>query len=288
MRAEIPWNLTAILLGVLSLGVLDPQSASAQEAEGEETLVEEDAEGLADEAPEELPESEARADELEGQGDTATDEDSPSGLGSEPTDDAAEAVVPAEPEPEPEPAVAEEPTPDELGSEDEPDYFGGLEPSAGVMLADPKPPAKPPYTGPFRGGAFRVGLGLGGGSYGDQTYFIVGGGLGYFLVNGLEAHVDTDFWLIGEPTIATVTPGVRYVMWFVPKVHPYVGGFYRHYFVGSGFEDDDSLGVRGGVYLMTGRNSYFGLGVAYEKMLQGNLFADDEFVYPEIAFAFAF
>jgi hypothetical protein len=116
----------------------------------------------------------------------------------------------------------------------------------------------------------------------------LGFGVGYFLVNGLELHVDTDFWLIGEPFIATPSSGLRYVMWFVPKVHPYVGGFYRHYFSGSGYPDANSIGARGGVYLMTGRSSYFGLGGAYEHMLDDELFVDTDFIYPEIAFAFAF
>lgn len=171
----------------------------------------------------------------------------------------------------------------------EPDYFGGLEPSSpAYQLEEPSLPEKPSYTGPFRAGALRFGLGIGGGGYGDQTYFILGFGVGYFLVNGLELHVDTDFWLIGEPFMATPSPGLRYVMWFVPKVHPYVGGFYRHYFSGSGYPDANSVGARGGAYLMTGQSSYFGLGVAYEHMLDENLFVDTDFIYPEIAFAFSF
>jgi hypothetical protein len=133
-----------------------------------------------------------------------------------------------------------------------------------------------------------LGLGIGGGGYGDQTYLILGFGVGYFLVNGLELHVDTDFWLIGEPFIATPSPGLRYVMWFVPKVHPYVGGFYRHYFSGSGYPDANSIGARGGVYLMTGRSSYFGLGVAYEHFLPNDFISSEYFISPEIAFAFAF
>jgi hypothetical protein len=213
--------------------------------------------------------------------------------------EASESDVPEETAEEP-PAVEDVPPPSDDAveplddgasstSDDQPDYFGGLEPaSPAYQVQEPSPPEKPGYTGPFRAGALRLGLGIGGGGYGDQTYLILGFGVGYFLVNGLELHVDTDFWLIGEPFIATPSPGLRYVMWFVPKVHPYVGGFYRHYFSGSGYPDANSIGARGGVYLMTGRSSYFGLGGAYEHMLDDELFVDTDFIYPEIAFAFAF
>lgn len=173
-------------------------------------------------------------------------------------------------------------------SDVQPDYFGGLEPTSPIYQLEEPQPEKPQYTGPFRAGALRLGLGIGAGGYGDQTYLILGFGVGYFLVNGLEVHIDTDFWLIGEPFIATPSPGLRYVMWFVPKVHPYVGGFYRHYFAGSGYPDANSIGARGGVYLMTGQNSYFGLGAAYEHMLDDDLFVQTDFIYPEIAFAFSF
>ncbi len=261
--------------------MLSSSAASAQEGS--------EAEESAEPAPEEAPDT-GLEEEPE-----LTDDD----------DDAREEVEAADedgaPEPDPtdeapvEPIVEDEAPPvdptaidNDASAEEQPDYFGGYEPLSAPMSTETEMPRKPPYMGPFRGGAFRVGLGIGGGGYGDQTYFILGGGLGYFLVNGLEVHFDTDFWLIGDPFIATPTLGARYVMWFVPKVHPYLGTFYRRYVVGSGYLDADSVGARGGVYLMTGRSSYFGLGIVYEHMLQDHLFTETDFYYPEITFAFAF
>lgn len=274
------------LLGLLFC----PNGAGAQQDEVEEAAI--------TDAPESTEATDATTESEGSEGSVTTDAHSGEEQGEETSveeagardevdDSTVESTPPAEEEAiEP---LSEDGTAGPGTREIEPDYFGGLEPSSpAYQLHEPSLPDEPPYAGPFRGGALRFGLGIGGGGYGDQTYLILGFGIGYFLVNGLELHVDTDFWLIGEPFLATPTPGLRYVMWFVPMVHPYVGGFYRHYFSGSGYPDANSVGARGGVYLMTGRSSYFGLGVAYEHMLDDNLFVDTDFIYPEIAFAFSF
>lgn len=188
-----------------------------------------------------------------------------------------------------EPDDAVDPIDESVAPAEEPDYYGSYEPlGPSLRYNDSYKPKKPPYDGPFRGGRFRLGISIGGGTYGTETYFIPGFSVGYFLLNGLEVHVDTDFWLIGDPFLATPSPGLRYVFWMLPKVHPYLGGFFRHYFVGSGYDDANSVGARAGVYFMTGRRSFFGLGAAYEHMLEDHLFASRDFIYPEISFVFAF
>jgi len=121
----------------------------------------------------------------------------------------------------------------------------------------------------------------------SRTWFILGIGAGYFFVDGLEGHADSTFW-IGDPFLATLTPGVRYVFHMVPVVKPYVGTFYRHYFVTGPLSDSDSLGARAGVNFMIGRNSYVAGGVIYEHFLDDALFENPDQVYPEITVAIAF
>jgi hypothetical protein len=134
----------------------------------------------------------------------------------------------------------------------------------------------------------RVQLSIGGGVAADshQTYLQFGVGIGYFLTNGLQIGVATDLWTIGDPTLINVTPGLTYVFWMVPKIKPYIGGFYRHAFV---FDrpDLDSIGSRAGLYFVADR-VYFGLGVVYEHWLScpGYLACDE--VYPEAVLAFSF
>src|SRR5262249_18005433 len=101
--------------------------------------------------------------------------------------------------------------------------------------------------GPFMQGRMRVSVVLGAGSGGfDSSYLILGGGFGYFVLDGLALEADAQAWLFGDPFTATVTPGVRYVFYQVPKVHPYVGAFYRHYFVDK-LDDFDTYGARAGL-----------------------------------------
>lgn len=289
-----PWKKKSVLSAAFGITLLFPLAVEAQaesEGEGEAAPT---GEALAEESPPD--EVDVSGDEAVDETESVEDEGLSEADAEDPGDSSLEGDETSEPEPSEDEAVVpevEEPIDpvgpdDDVGADEEPDYFGSYEPLSGPMVTETAAPKKPPYSGPFRSGAFRVGLGIGGGGYGDQTYLILGGGLGYFPVNGLELHFDTDFWLIGDPFIATPTPGVRYIMWFIPKVHPYVGGFFRHYVVGSGYQDADSVGARGGVYLMTGRSSYFGLGIVYEHMLQDHLFVETDFWYPEISFAFSF
>jgi hypothetical protein len=151
----------------------------------------------------------------------------------------------------------------------------------------PEPPAARPPS-PFDQGTLRVGIGLGFVSSYSEDWLILGLGFGGFVLDGLEAHLDTTFWVIGDPFMATLTPGVRYVLHFVPKVKPYIGAFYRHYFVSDNHLDTDAIGGRVGLNFMTSPMSYFGAGLVYEHFLDADLFSDQDQFYPEITFAFSF
>ncbi len=104
-------------------------------------------------------------------------------------------------------------------------------------------PAIASDAGPFSQGRMALGLGLGSSSAG---HFIIGGGLGYYVYDGLRADLDLAYWFGEEPTVWEVSPGARYTMWFIPVVHPYGGVFYRRLFVDS-FDDIDSVGWRAGI-----------------------------------------
>ena len=172
-------------------------------------------------------------------------------------------------------------------------------------LAEPEmAPVKPPRPpSPFDKGRIRLGLSLGwiglqasnGLRTESEDWMILGISGGYYVMDGLELGAGTNLWLIGSPFIATITPGVRYVFHMVPKVKPYVGTFYRHYFVSNsddaiitGGKDTDSVGARMGAYIMAGPMSYFGGGAVYEHFLDEDLFTDRNQWYPEIVFALAF
>lgn len=147
------------------------------------------------------------------------------------------------------------------------------------------------YRGPFAQGRLRISVLLGGGTNFNDDYLVLGAGVGYFLLDGLEASVGGTAWLLGDPFIATVTPGLTYVFYQVPKVHPYLGAFYRHYFIGGEFDDLDSYGGRSGIYWMLGEHGYLGGGVVYERLFDcrsGDVWSDCDQWYPEFTFAFVF
>ena len=111
----------------------------------------------------------------------------------------------------------------------------------------------------------------------------------YYVVDGLEVGVDGAIWLFDSPTIGTLTPQIKYVVHQLPLIKPYIGTFYRHYFVGDDFEDLDSVGARVGIYIVSNQGAYFGVGGLYEHMLDCNenvLECDDW--YPELLVGISF
>ncbi len=152
----------------------------------------------------------------------------------------------------------------------------------------PAPAPKPgPDPGPFRKGKIRVGFYGGAGNTYSQTYFILGAGAGYYVLNGLEVGVDVEGWLLNDPNIWKVTPQVRYVLWQISPIRPYVGAFWRQTYVDDPFSDYDSYGARGGIAYRKGGN-YLALGVVYEKFNDFHGIGDDYVIYPEIAFWISF
>ena len=142
----------------------------------------------------------------------------------------------------------------------------------------------PRYRGPFAQG--RVRASIIGGANGD--YLVLGGGLGYYVLDGLEVGLSSQFWLIGSPRIITLSPQVRYVAYFVPFLKPYAGVFYEHGFVSDNFDDYDSIGGRVGAFWVSGGGSYFGGGAVFEQTLDCPEFRDCFQVLPEVVIAISF
>jgi hypothetical protein len=171
-----------------------------------------------------------------------------------------------------------------------PGYVPAQAPPPGFVPAQPPPPgyvaappAQPeeasfdseprglrPDQRPFSKGSPSLTLTLGSAWIGSNDYLIMGAGLGYYVIDGLEVGVDGAIWLFDSPTIGTLTPQIKYVVHQLPIIKPYIGTFYRHYFVGDDIEDLDSVGARVGVYIVSGKGAYFGIGGLYEHMLDCN------------------
>lgn len=142
----------------------------------------------------------------------------------------------------------------------------------------------------FEQGKFSLGIGGGLQFGGDRAIFVASLGLGYYVLDGLEVGVGTSAYFGSKPFVSQVTPGVRYVFWMVPSVHPYLGGFYRHWFIAAGEPDFDTVGGRLGVLIVpTPSPVVAGIGVAYERVIHPTCRGEGcAYFYPELTFAISF
>ncbi len=99
-----------------------------------------------------------------------------------------------------------------------------------------------------------------------NTYYSIGGGIGEQLALGLEPGVDGTYWGGSTPSFFKLSPRLT---WYlpIPLVAPYVGAYYAHWFVGSGFPDADSVGGRAGLALLSLGPVSVRVGFAYERVL---------------------
>jgi hypothetical protein len=143
---------------------------------------------------------------------------------------------------------------------------------------------------PFAQGRVALSLTAGTSFVGPDTYLLLGAGINYYVVDGLALGFGGLFWLLDDPFIGTLTPDITYVFHFVQTVRPYVGSFVRHYFVGDGIGDFNSIGARAGINILPPESRfYFGIGAVYEHLFDcdEDLFECDD-VYPEMFFAISF
>jgi len=124
-------------------------------------------------------------------------------------------------------------------------------------------------------------------AFGD-SYIVVGAGVGYYFLPGLEVGLQGVQWFGGDPSVTVVSPELRYVA--VPlgwPLLPYVGGFYTHYFIGDPFADADSVGTRLGLMYHQGGGLIVGVGAAFERFVS-ECSDDCSTIYPEISVGFTF
>ncbi len=139
----------------------------------------------------------------------------------------------------------------------------------------------------FSKGATSIGIVAGSGSAFREDYIILGVGVGYYIVDGLEIGFDVQRWFSGDPSITKISPQIRYVFTQPKKIKPYVGAFYRRTFI-EDLDDLDSFGYRAGAYFSSNNGVYIGGGVVYEEYQDCSVFLDCSDTYPEILISVSF
>jgi hypothetical protein len=121
----------------------------------------------------------------------------------------------------------------------------------------------------FEKGTTNVLLSVGFGSAAGDSYYSIGAGIGYYLFNGFAAGISAESRQGLEPDLTKVTPWLEYAFGLSPTVRPYVGAFYRHTSV-SGYDDYETWGYRGGLYVRAGRNVWGYAGLVQEELIDCN------------------
>jgi hypothetical protein len=123
----------------------------------------------------------------------------------------------------------------------------------------------------------------------DESYFVLGLGASYYLIDGLNVGLHVESWSGADPGMTKITPSLQYVFHQVRTVKPYVGAFYRRTDI-ERLEDLDSWGGRAGVYIQAARNAFIGLGAVYESYLDCNktTYRSCDSTYAEVSLTFAF
>lgn len=148
--------------------------------------------------------------------------------------------------------------------------------------AVPEPAPPPPRPTPFDRGKFGLSLGAGRQNELDASYIFVAGGLGYYILDGVQIGLAGEHFFGNGPSISLATPSLRYVAQpLVGKfpLIPYIGAFYDHYFIG-GRPDQDGVGGRAGVLYVSGQ-MVLGLGIAVERTVS-TCAKDCTAVFPDI------
>lgn len=144
------------------------------------------------------------------------------------------------------------------------------------------------HANPFNKGNTTATVALGSGSFFNEDYLIIGGGLGYFIADGLEAGLDIDIWTGGNPSIYEVTPKLTYIHENESQIHPYIGVFYNRTFV-ENFNDSDAIGYKAGIFLPINNRLHLGIGMVRTELQDcvASIFSNCSESYTELMFLFS-
>lgn len=105
-------------------------------------------------------------------------------------------------------------------------------------------------AGPFAQGNFQLSLGGGTANSFGSDYVIIGGSVGYFVIDGLAPSLGFQFWIGDEPSVTELSPGVNYYFYQVQNIIPlvpYVGTFFERTWIGkSSVTTDMTVNAYGG------------------------------------------
>lgn len=141
----------------------------------------------------------------------------------------------------------------------------------------------------FQTNSKRASLVIGSGSAFGDSYTIIGAGIGYYPITGLELALDVQLWVGGDVDIYEVSPSITYIFTQLDHFKPYVGALYQRTYI----EDNDDLsayGGRAGFIVESSNLSYMRIGVVHRTYQDCNerIYGDCTDTYPEIGVGLSF
>ena len=107
--------------------------------------------------------------------------------------------------------------------------------AAAAAFALSPPAAAADAAGFFSKGQTSFVIGGGTGYAFNQSYFVLGLGVNYYVIDGFNVGLSVESWTGADPNLYKVTPSVQYVFHQIPKISPYIGAFYRLFSIGCNF-----------------------------------------------------
>jgi len=138
---------------------------------------------------------------------------------------------------------------------------------------------------PYEQGQVRLGA-SGGGGFGGWS---AGISAGYFISDGLELGAGSTYIKSDDITLLQLTGTTTYVLLPEAQFNPYIGALLRHWMVLDGdAESQSSVGVRAGLYHLSGGGFMLGFGAVHEYIIDCDSDDSCSSTYPEFSVAVAF
>lgn len=141
---------------------------------------------------------------------------------------------------------------------------------------------------PFDQGEKNLDVGFGSQTAGGDHHWAAGGGLGVYLVDGLEASLHATYYWGDRPSIVRMSTELRYVakplLRYSPIV-PYVGASASQFLVDDPELNTKAVGAHGGIVYV--HNFVLGLGADVERFI-GNCPRNCWWAYPELMISLPF
>jgi len=138
----------------------------------------------------------------------------------------------------------------------------------------------------FKSGQKNFGFSAGSSTGFGNTYTVIGANFNYFVQDDLSVGVGYQGWFGNDPKINELSIPITYYYPYSDQYHPYAGFRYSHTFIDDPYEDYNVYGIRAGLAMAFGANSFMSIGWVQDYRESDG--KSDSEGYPEISMGFAF